>query len=56
MLKSNFWGYIFSLNISLPYIGGGFYLLGVQLLAAVSYTIWSSCVTFLLLWVIALEA
>ena len=31
--------------------GGGFYLLGVQLLACVSFMIWASCVTYMLIWV-----
>ena len=31
--------------------GGGFYLLGVQLLACVCFTAWASTVTLLLIWV-----
>ena len=29
--------------------GGGFYLLGVQILACVSCILWSACITFLLI-------
>lgn len=42
-------------NVDLTYknvhIGGGFYLLGVQLLTAVCLASWSAIITFLLLYV-----